>query len=274
MTPTTGAPPPAAVKRILISNDDGIAAEGLLSVARALEAVGEVTVVAPEREQSAASHSLTLHKPLRVYPAGPRRFAVSGTPTDCVNMAVHHLMPEPPHVLVSGINRGGNLGDDVTYSGTVSAAMEGTLLGLPSLAVSQFCLGPPDFAAAADFTAALVTALLAAFDRGRRLPHDTFLNVNVPDLPAGAIKGVRWTVQGRRRFTKEQVVEKEDPRGRKYYWVGGGEVEWEGDPDSDYAAVTAGCISVTPVHLDLTNRRALAELKAWELDWHGHPFTG
>jgi 5'-nucleotidase len=262
------------VKRILISNDDGIAAEGLLALADALEAVGEVTVVAPEREQSAASHALTLHKPLRVYPAGARRFAVSGTPTDCVNMAVHHLMPEPPDIVVSGINRGGNLGDDVTYSGTVSAAMEGTILGLPSVAVSQFCMGPPDFAAAADFGASLIAALLAAFDQGRRLPPDTLLNVNVPDLPLGEIQGVRWTVQGRRRFTKEQVVEKEDPRGRKYYWVGGGEVEWEGNPDSDYAAVQAGCISVTPVHLDLTHHRALGELKAWEMDWHGRPFTG
>lgn len=262
------------MKRILISNDDGIAAEGLNALAAALEAVGEVTVVAPEREQSAASHSLTLHKPLRVYPAGPRRFAVSGTPTDCVNMAVHHLMPAPPHVVVSGINRGANLGDDVTYSGTVSAAMEGTLLGLPSLAVSQLCWETPDFATAADFTASLVAALLSAFDRGRRLPPDTLLNVNVPDLPATEIKGVRWTVQGRRRFTKEQVTEKEDPRGRKYYWVGGSEVEWEGNPDSDHAAVTAGCISVTPVHLDLTNHRALGELKAWEMDWHGRPFSG
>lgn len=262
------------MKRILISNDDGIAAEGLNALATALERVGEVTVVAPEREQSAASHSLTLHKPLRVYPAGARRFAVSGTPTDCVNMAVHHLMPAPPHVVVSGINRGANLGDDVTYSGTVSAAMEGTLLGLPSLAVSQLCWKTPDFAAAADFTASLVASLLAAFDAGRRLPPDTLLNVNVPDLPAGEMKGVRWTVQGRRRFTKEQVVEKEDPRGRKYYWVGGSDVEWEGNPDSDYTAVTAGCISVTPVHLDLTDHRALGELKAWEFDWHGRPFAG
>jgi 5'-nucleotidase len=139
--------------RILVSNDDGIAAEGLNALAAALEAVGEVTVVAPEREQSAASHSLTLHKPLRVYERGPRRFAVSGTPTDCVNMAVHKLMPEPPHVVVSGINRGANLGDDVTYSGTVSAAMEGTLLGLPSVAISQLFWEPSDFAAAADFAA-------------------------------------------------------------------------------------------------------------------------
>jgi len=259
---------------ILVSNDDGVRSEGIEALSAALKELGTVYVVAPDRERSAASHSLTLSHPLRVEKLGPRVYSVDGTPTDCVNMAVHHLMPEPPDVVVSGINRGGNLGDDVTYSGTVSAAMESTILGIPSVAVSQFCLGPPDFAAAADFTASLIGALLAGFDAGRRLPPDTLLNVNVPDLPLGEIQGVRWTVQGRRRFTKEQVVEKEDPRGRKYYWVGGGEVEWEGNPDSDYAAVQAGCISVTPIHLDLTHHRALGELKGWELDWHGRPFSG
>lgn len=260
--------------RILVSNDDGIAAEGLNALAGALETVGEVTVVAPEREQSAASHSLTLHKPLRVYEAGPRRFAVSGTPTDCVNMAVHKLMPEPPHVVVSGINRGANLGDDVTYSGTVSAAMEGTLLGLPSVAISQLFWEPADFAAAADFAACLVRALLEGPAAGRGLPPDTLLNVNVPDLPADRIQGARWTVQGKRRFTKEQVVEKTDPRGRKYYWVGGSEIEWEGDPRSDHTAVVEGYISVTPVHLDLTSHRALEALAGWGLEWHGRPFSG
>jgi 5'-nucleotidase len=259
--------------RILVSNDDGIAAEGLNALAAALEAVGEVTVVAPEREQSAASHSLTLHKPLRVYEKGPRRFAVSGTPTDCVNMAVHKLMPEPPHVVVSGINRGANLGDDVTYSGTVSAAMEGTLLGLPSVAVSQLFWEPMGFDAAADFAASLVRSLLEGLSTGRGLPPDTLLNVNVPDLPADQIKGARWTVQGKRRFTKEQVVENTDPRGRKYYWVGGSEIEWEGNPRSDHTAVVEGYISVTPVHLDLTNHRALEALRGWGLEWHGRPFA-
>jgi len=260
--------------RILVSNDDGIAAEGLTALARALEAVAEVTVVAPEREQSAASHSLTLHKPLRVYEVGPRRFAVSGTPTDCVNMAVHKLMPEPPHIVVSGINRGANLGDDVTYSGTVSAAMEGTLLGLPSVAISQLFWEPAGFDTAADFAATLVRSLLEGADRGRRLPPDTLLNVNVPDLPADRIQGARWTVQGKRHFTKEQVVEKVDPRGRKYYWVGGSEIEWVGNPQSDHTAVLEGYISVTPVHLDLTDHRALAALAGWGLEWHGRPFSG
>jgi len=231
-------------------------------------------VVAPEREQSAASHSLTLHKPLRVYEAGPRRFAVSGTPTDCVNMAVHHLMEEPPDLIVSGINRGANLGDDVTYSGTVSAAMEGILLGIPSVAVSQLFWEPATFDAAARFSASLAESLLDGFRRGRPLPPETLLNVNVPDLPADRIRGARWTVQGKRRFTKEQVVEKVDPRGRKYYWVGGSDLKWEGNPRSDHAAVVEGYISVTPVHLDLTHHRALETLSTWDIHWNGKPFSG
>ncbi|MDH4229574.1 MAG: 5'/3'-nucleotidase SurE [Nitrospirota bacterium] len=259
------------MKRILVSNDDGIDADGIRALAAALEAVGEVTVVAPEREQSAASHSLTLHKPLRIYERGPRRFAVSGTPTDCVNMAVHHIMPAPPDIVVSGINRGANLGDDVTYSGTVSAAMEGTLLGIPSVAFSQIMWRPTPFDGAARFAADLVRQMLERGAAGEMLPPDTLLNVNVPDLPWEAFRGVRWTVQGKRRFTKEQVVEKTDPRGRKYYWVGGSDLEWEGNPDSDHSAVTQGYISVTPVHLDLTNHDALRRLRDWRLDAGGRP---
>lgn len=254
------------MKRILVSNDDGIDAEGIRALAAALDPLGEVTVVAPEREQSAASHSLTLHKPLRIYERGPRRFAVSGTPTDCVAMAVHHLMADPPDVIVSGINRGANLGDDVTYSGTVSAAMEGTLLGIPSIAVSQLCWEDTRFAAAAAFAARLVRTLFSQMARGAGLPPDTLLNVNVPDRAPEAIRGMRWTVQGKRRFTKDQVVEKTDPRGRKYYWVGGSDLEWEGNPASDHTAVCDGYISVTPVHLDLTNHAALERLSAWPLD--------
>ncbi len=253
------------MKRILISNDDGIASEGIAALADALAAVGEVTVVAPEREQSAASHSLTLHKPLRIYEQGTRRYAVSGTPTDCVCMGIHHLMQEPPDIVVSGINRGANLGDDVTYSGTVSAAMEGTLLGFPSVAISQVCWNPVGYAAAAQFAATLVEQLLARTQKGELLPPDTLLNVNVPDLTPEQIKGVRWTVQGKRRFTKEQVVENTDPRGRKYYWVGGTDLEWEGNPNSDHAAVCDGYISVTPVHLDLTHHESLAKLSSWKL---------
>ena len=257
------------MKRILVSNDDGIAAPGIQALAEALERVGEVTVVAPEREQSAAGHSLTLHKPLRVYDQGPRRHAVSGTPTDCVAMAVHHLMDGPPDILVSGINRGANLGDDVTYSGTVSAAMEGTLLGVPSIAVSQVWWDPAGFDAACEFACGLVRHLLAEQDHGRGLPPDTLLNINVPDLAPDRVKGMRWTVQGKRRFTKEQVVENTDPRGRKYFWIGGSDLEWEGNPDSDHTAVVDGYISVTPVHMDMTNHEALSALSAWSVPWGG-----
>lgn len=253
------------MKRILISNDDGIDSEGIAALAVALSAVGEVTVVAPEREQSAASHSLTLHKPLRIYERGALRYAVSGTPTDCVCMGIHHLMPAAPDIVVSGINRGANLGDDVTYSGTVSAAMEGTLLGVPSVAISQVCWNPVGYAAAAQFAASLTKQLFERMDRGEALPPDTLLNVNVPDLKPDRIRGARWTVQGKRRFTKEQVVENVDPRGRKYYWVGGTDLEWEGNPNSDHAAVCDGYISVTPIHLDLTHHESLARLSSWKL---------
>ncbi len=254
------------MKRILVSNDDGIDAPGIQALAKALEVLGEVTVVAPEREQSAASHSLTLHKPLRVYSRGGRRMAVSGTPTDCVAMAVHHLMDSPPDIVVSGINRGANLGDDVTYSGTVSAAMEGTLLGVPSIAISQLMWQDTGYDTAARFAVKLARTVLSQIERGNGLPADTLLNVNVPDLPPDQVKGMRWTCQGKRRFTKEQVIENVDPRGRKYYWVGGTEVEWDGNPNSDHQAVCDGYISVTPVHLDLTNHQALGTLAGWPID--------
>ncbi len=251
--------------RILVSNDDGIDAPGIQALAAALKAVGEVTVVAPEREQSAASHALTLHKPLRIYEGRPGQYAISGTPTDCVNMAVHQIMAEPPDLLVSGINRGANLGDDVTYSGTVSAAMEGTLLGIPSIAISQLFWQDSDYQTSAAFAATLAQTVLDNIAAGNPLPVDTLLNVNVPDLPQRLIRGTRWTTQGKRRFTKDQVIEQVDPRGRKYYWVGGSAVLWEGDPKSDHAAVTAGYISVMPVHLDLTHYGALEALSQWQI---------
>lgn len=257
------------MKRILVSNDDGIDAPGIHALAEALADVGEVTVVAPEREQSAASHSLTLHKPLRVYERGERRYAVSGTPTDSICMAVHQLMDQPPDIIVSGINRGANLGDDVTYSGTVSAAMEGTLLQIPSIAISQLFWQDSGFAAASRFAAELTRTVLARQDAGNGLPPDTLLNVNVPDLPLEEIKGMRWTVQGKRRFTEDLVIENTDPRGRKYYWVGGTDLEWEGNPNSDYSAVCDGYVSVTPVHLDLTNHQALKSLSQWGVAWPG-----
>lgn len=240
-------------KLILVTNDDGIHSEGIKKLASALRRLGDVYVVAPDREQSAASHSLTLHRPLRVTQAGPRMYAVDGTPTDCVSLAVNGVLPALPDILVSGINRGGNLGEDVTYSGTVSAAMEGTLLGVPSLAFSLVARDDFDFSPAARFACRLARHVIR-----EGLPKDTLLNVNVPSVKA--IKGHRVTKLGKRFFT-DVVVEKVDPRGKKYYWIGGDMVRWEGGKDADFYAISKGYISITPLHLDLTNFSSIEELK-------------
>ncbi len=243
---------------ILVTNDDGIQSLGLVALARALRRVGRVYVVAPDRERSAASHSLTLHKPLRADPVGARSFAGSGTPTDCVTLGVMALLPKPPDVVFSGINRGGNLGDDVTYSGTVSAAMEGTIHGIPSVALSLVGEPPYYFEGAAR-----LAARLAGQIRREGLPPETFLNVNVPNRRHGAA-GVKVTVLGRRVFRPNAIVRKNDPRGRAYYWIGANRAEWHPGADTDHAAIEAGFASITPVHLDLTRYSAVAPLQAWE----------
>jgi len=227
------------------------------ALASALRRLGDVYVVAPDRERSAASHSLTLHRPLRVERVGEREYAVDGTPTDCIILAVNGILPEKPSIVISGINHGGNLGEDITYSGTVSAAMEGTLLGIPSMAVSL--VGRRRF----DFAAAGKTALrLARLILRKGLPGDTLLNVNVPS--AVHIKGARITRQGKRVFGGETVVEKTDPRGRKYYWIGGDMLHWEGGEDTDFAAINKDYVSITPVHLDMTSYAAISELQYWK----------
>ncbi len=243
---------------ILVCNDDGIHSAGLAALADVLDPLGEVVVVAPDREQSACSHALTLHRPLRIDEIGARRFTVDGTPTDCVNLAVNAILERRPSLLVSGINRGANLGDDVTYSGTVSAAMEGTLLGIASIAVSLVGRGPYDFGPAAAFAMRLARSVL---ERG--LPADTLLNVNVP---TGEPKAVTPTRMGRRRYG-DAIVEKLDPRGRKYYWIGGDDVPFVAEEGTDFHAIHQGAISVTPIHLDLTNYRALDELDAVRDTW-------
>ena len=238
---------------ILLTNDDGIAAPGLEALGRALEKVGEVTVIAPDREQSASSHALTLHRPLRVNRLDERRYSVDGTPTDCVNLGILNLLSTRPRLVVSGINRGMNLGDDITYSGTVSAAFEGTLLGVPSFAISQEVQeGKVDFGAAAEYAAKLARRVLE-----RPLPPGTLLNVNVPGVQ---LKGARLTRQGRRTY-HQGVVERTDPSGRTYYWLGGIPPKWDEDPDSDFAAIREGLVSLTPLHLDLTHYGLLKELK-------------
>ncbi len=238
---------------ILVSNDDGIDSEGIIALASALKRVGEVYVVAPDRERSAAGHSLTLHKPLRVDEVGRRMYAVNGTPTDCINLAVNGILRKRPDLVVSGINKGANLGDDVTYSGTVSAAMEGTLLDIPSFAVSLATKRKLRFEAAAEFAVKLARHILR-----HGLPRDTLLNVNVP--PTKTIKGYRITRQGKRIYDNA-IIEKVDPRGKKYYWIGGNELKWEGESDTDFYAVSKKYISITPVHLDMTNYDSIEELK-------------
>ncbi len=246
---------------ILVTNDDGIYAEGIKVLAEALSSIGTVWIVAPQHEQSAVGHSLTLHRPLRVYELGERRLAVDGTPTDCVCLAVNGLLKKKPDLLVSGINMGGNMGDDITYSGTVSAAWEGTLLGIPSFAISTL---PDDnevyiFPPAAEFACRLAKAILKY-----GLPANTLLNVNVPHTRNKPIRGYRITRQGRRIFG-ESVVEKIDPRGKKYYWIGGKITGFEDIPSSDLQAVYEDCISVTPILIDLTNYAAMEEIEKWKI---------
>jgi 5'-nucleotidase len=233
------------VPRILVTNDDGIFSEGIKLLAEALSTLGEVWVVAPDREQSAMGHALTLSRPLRMQKVEERRYAVDGTPTDCVNLGILSLLKDnPPDLVASGINFGLNLGDDVTYSGTVSATFEGTLLGIPSVAFSQEVAEGFAFAPAAAFARELCGLLL---NGGLDIPRDLLLNVNVP---AGPIQGVNFTRLGRRVY-KQSVIEKLDPRGRKYYWIAG-TPQWDRASGTDYESVVAGSISVTPLHLDLT----------------------
>jgi 5'-nucleotidase len=240
---------------ILVTNDDGIHSPGLKTLAEALKDSGEVYVIAPDRERSAAGHSLTLHKPLRATEVASSWYAVNGTPTDCVALGVMGMLKEKPSLIVSGINLGANLGDDITYSGTVSAAVEGTLLGIRSIAISAVEPMRQDLNGAAMFAVRLAILVL---ERG--LPQDTLLNVNVP---AGDVTGVAITRQGKRSYN-ELIVEKIDPRGKTYYWIGGGEPTWELLGGTDYEAITEGKISITPLHLDLTNYTATQVLKDWE----------
>ncbi len=244
---------------VLLTNDDGIFSRGLQSLYHALKVLGRVTVVAPDRERSTVSHAITLDRPLRVRKEGEDMFSVDGTPADCVNLAVNGLLDERPDFVVSGINHGENLGHDVLYSGTVSAAFEGALFGIPSLAISIVARENFMFEAACDVAVRMVKL---ALEFG--LPDDTILNVNVPNLPIKEIKGIRVTKQGKRIY-EGLVTEKIDPRGRKYYWIGGDDLGFLEEEGSDFEAVNRGFVSVTPLHLDLTNYRALETLKKWEM---------
>ena len=241
---------------ILVTNDDGIHAEGLKALAEAMKALGEVSIMAPDREQSATSHALTLHRPLRVRKVADGILSVDGTPTDAVLLGVHGFLERKPALVVSGINHGPNMGNDVLYSGTVAAASEGTFLGIPSVAVSLATWGPADFGPAARVAANLVRGLLR-----RGLPPRTCLNVNVPAVPWSEIKGVRVTRLGKRVY-RDVIVEKTDPRGKLYYWIGGEEPTWEHDETSDFTVVEQGYVSVTPLSFELTDYREIVDLEA------------
>jgi len=247
--------------RILLSNDDGILARGLAVLERACEPLGELYVVAPDREQSATSHSLTLHHPLRPVQLGERRWQVDGTPTDCVMLACEALLDVRPDFVISGINHGPNMGEDVLYSGTVAAAMEGLALGIPSIAVS-FAGSILRADALLDTQVELLRTLLNTLMSLPAFPRDTLLNVNLPGVVADQVKGYRLTRLGRRVFS-DSITRMKDPWGRDILWIGGGSVEWSGPDDSDFRAVHDGYVSVTPLHLDLTHRAALDAATDW-----------
>jgi 5'-nucleotidase len=244
--------------RILLTNDDGILSKGLVELARAVEKLGEVWVVAPDRERTAVAHAVTLHKPLRVHPQGRRMYAVNGTPVDCVNLALLNIMPKRPHLLISGINKGVNLGDDVLYSGTVSAAVEGTILGVPSMAVSQEGRDHFRFETGAHLACRVARLILR-----QGLPEETLLNLNVPDRPLHNMTDVRVTCLSRRRFDNP-IIEKVDPHGRKYYWIAGTRVSWSRNKDADHEAIAEGAASLTPIRLDNTHYGALDRFRTWE----------
>lgn len=246
--------------RILVSNDDGIHAKGLQALVKAMEPLGEVWVVAPLHEQSATSHSLSLHDPLRIRQVADRQFAIDGTPADCVYVAINHLMKAArPTLVVSGINHGPNLADDVIYSGTVAAAMEGAILGVPAVAFSLVTRKTFVFEHAAEFAHALVKMLIA-----QQLPPRLLLNVNMPAY--GKITGYQVTKAGRHSYGAD-VIEKEDPRGRKYYWIGGTGYEHVKEPGTDVTAVhDEHLASVTPLMIDLTSHAQLELVRSWAID--------
>jgi len=243
---------------ILVTNDDGVHSPGLLSLYNSMKQLGDAYVIAPDRERSAVSHALTMHRPLRVERLREHVYSMNGTPTDCVAIGINKILPERPAFVVSGINKGANLGDDITYSGTVSAAIESTIMGIPSFAVSLVITEKASLLN-------LDTASKIALEVGRyildnSLPYDTLLNVNVPNIPARDIAGIKLTRQGKRIYDNS-IQETFDPHGEKHYWIGGGKPFWEHGEDTDIQAIQDNHISITPIHLDLTNYDALTFLR-------------
>ncbi len=243
---------------ILLTNDDGIGAPGLTHLERALAPLGRIVTVAPAGERSAASHALTLMSPLRIHAAGDDRYAVDGTTADCILVAMNKILPQPPHLVVSGINAGNNLGDDTVYSGTVAGAREGSMYGIPSVAFSLRYAAVMDFAFWAGRAAALCRRLLDS-----PLPPGIFLNVNFPDAPPRGVRTTRLS----RKFARSSIYENDDPRGMKYYWIGEDESSWDQADDTDFWAVTNGYVSITPLHRDQTSYDMIEAVReAYEQD--------
>ncbi|HEU0013904.1 MAG TPA: 5'/3'-nucleotidase SurE [Longimicrobium sp.] len=245
---------------ILCTNDDGYLATGLNVLATAARGLGTVHVVAPDREQSATSHALTMHYPLRARLVREGVHHVDGTPTDCVALAVGALLDRRPDLVLSGINHGPNMGEDVLYSGTVAGAMEATILGIPAVAVSYTGREPDHLESYEPLLARLLPQLVT---RGH-FPPETLLNVNLPPIPAEQVRGVKVTRLARRVYV-DSLTRARDPSGREYFWIGGGNVEWAAPAGTDFEAVNTGHVSVTPLHLDLTNHALLADVAAWDL---------
>jgi 5'-nucleotidase len=245
---------------ILCTNDDGYLANGIRVLASAASTLGSVTVVAPDREQSATSNSLTLHHPLRARLTSDNSYVVDGTPTDCVILAVNGLLPGQPDICLSGVNHGPNMGEDVLYSGTVAAAMEATVIGIPAIAISYVQDRPEELEGWESVVRVILGKILGRED----FPADTLFNVNLPAVPPDEVRGIKVTTLGRRRYS-DAITRANDPSGREYFWIGGGTVNWRGAEDSDFQAVEDGYVSVTPLHLDLTNYKLLEEIRAWEL---------
>jgi len=245
---------------ILVTNDDGVHAPALTALRAALSDLGRVTIVVPDRDQSATSHSLTLHRPLRIHRHGDERFSVDGTPTDCVLIAFNGLLDQRPDVVVSGINHGPNMGEDVFYSGTVAAAIEGAMQGVPAIAASLVTRDTADFSAPAGFVARLTAEVMRRHLGGKRV-----LNVNLPHRPWSEVRGVLSTRLGTRVYS-DTLIAKTDPRGRAYYWIGGQDPVWEAGEGTDVHAVREGYVSVTPLSLDLTDAEAVSLMRGWNLE--------
>ncbi|MEA3475333.1 MAG: 5'/3'-nucleotidase SurE [Candidatus Cloacimonadota bacterium] len=245
------------MKNILLTNDDGVFAEGIGELSRILEKKYNITIVAPDRERSAASHSLTLHHPLRIVKVGKNKYAIDGTPTDCVILAINSILNNKPDLVISGINNGPNLGEDILYSGTVSAAIEAMNMGYPAIAVSLASYQKGNFA---DCSA--IVDLLLNKDLKSILSPKTILNVNIPPLSINEIKGIKLTKLGHRIYS-DFIEERTDPRGKQYFWIGGQIPEWSEDGETDFDAIKAGYVSITPVNIDMTNYSYFPKIENW-----------